>query len=118
MLRFIVDTQLPPVLATYLRRKGCDTTHTTDYPKAQFLTDAEIRIIATDEGRIIITKDDDFADYFWAKGSPPLVILLTVGNMKNNDLINLFEANLDKVLKLFEQNRNLVIFGTTSLVAY
>jgi len=46
------------------------------------------------------------------------VILLTVGNMKNNDLINLFEANLDKVLKLFEQNRNLVIFGTTSLVAY
>lgn len=70
LLKFIVDTQLPPVLATYLRRKGLDATHTTHYPEAQFLSDSQIRKIAVEEDRIVITKDDDFADYFWAKGAP------------------------------------------------
>ena len=118
MPKFIVDTQLPPVLATYLRRKGWDALHTLDYPKGQFLTDAEIREIAVNETRIIITKDEDFADYYWAKGSPPRVLLVTVGNMKNNDLIDLFQANLDQILQLFEQSRDLVIFGVSNLVAY
>ncbi len=118
MSRFLVDTQLPPVLATYLRRKGWDAVHTTDYPKAQFLADAEIRSIATAENRIVITKDEDFANYFWTKGSPPRVLLLTVGNIKNNALIDLFETDFDKAIQLFEQNCNLVIFGNVNLVAY
>ena len=71
MQRYIVDTQLPPVLATYLRRKGLDCLHITNYPTAQFLSDSEIREIAISENRIIITKDEDFADFFWIKGFPP-----------------------------------------------
>ena len=118
MIQFIVDTQLPPVLATYLRRKGWNAVHTTNYPQAQFLTDSEIRAIATDENRIVVTKDEDFADYFWAKSSPPRVLLLRVGNIKNNDLINLFEANLNTVVELFEADADLVIFGPSELVAY
>ena len=118
MLRFIIDTQLPPVLATYLRRKGFEAVHTTDYPRAQYLTDAEIREIAIGEHRIVITKDEDFADYFWAKGSPPRVLLLAVGNIKNNDLINLFEANIHTLHRLFETGGDFVIFGSTQLIVY
>ena len=118
MLRFIIDTQLPPVLATYLRRKGLDAVHTTNYPRAQFLTDAEIREIAINEFRIVITKDEDFADYFWAKGSPPRVLFLTTGNIKNNDLIDVFESNIIPLLQLFEKGSDLVIFNSVKLIAY
>ena len=118
MLRFIVDTQLPPVLATYLRRKGLDAVHTIQYPRAQFLTDAEIREIAIVEHRIVITKDEDFADYFWAKGSPPRVLLLATGDIRNNDLIDLFEANIHTLLQLFEKGSDLLIFDSRQLIAY
>ncbi len=89
-----------------------------DYPKAQFLADSEIRRIAIDEGRVVVTKDEDFADYFWAKGSPPRVLLVAMGNIKNNDLIDLFEANLDEILQFFEHDREMVIFNATNLVVY
>ncbi len=118
MVRFIVDTQLPPVLATFLRRKGFDALHTTDFPKANKLSDAQIRGIASEEGRIVITKDDDFADYFWNKGTPPEILLLTIGNIKNNDLIDLFDLNLSIIVNLFESEAGMVVFGRNRIVAY
>lgn len=118
VLHFIVDTQLPPVLATYLRRKGFDATHTTNYPSVQFLSDAEIRSIALEESRIIITKDEDFSDYYWVKGSPPRVLQLTLGNIRNNDLIDLLERNLPQIVNFFEQGAGFVIFGRAELIAY
>lgn len=117
-LHFIVDTQLPPVLATYLRRKGFNATHTINYPSAQFLSDAEIRSIAIEENRIIITKDEDFSDYYWVKGTPPRVLQLTLGNIRNNDLVDLIESNLPQIVTLFEQGAGFVIFGRTELIAY
>ncbi len=118
MLRFIVDTQLPPVLASFLRRKGYDATHTTDYPLAQYLADQQIRQIALTEDRIIITKDDDFLDYFWARGAPPKLLKVAIGNIRNNDLIDLFELNLQTINKLFGDNAQVVVFGHNSLVSY
>ncbi|GAB3177083.1 DUF5615 family PIN-like protein [Telluribacter humicola] len=109
---------MPPVLATFLRRKGFDATHTTDYPQAQYLADQEIRQIATEEGRVIVTKDDDFLDYYWAKGAPPKVLKLSIGNIRNNDLIDLLEANLQTINKLFQEDANVVVFGRNSLISY
>jgi predicted nuclease of predicted toxin-antitoxin system len=62
MLRFIVDTQLPPLLAEFLRRKGFDATHVVDYPSGAFTQDDEIISIATEENRIVVSKDIDFFD--------------------------------------------------------
>jgi predicted nuclease of predicted toxin-antitoxin system len=118
MLRFMVDTQLPPVLAAFLRRKGYDATHTTNYPQAQYLADQQIRQIALSEDRIIVTKDDDFLDYYWAKGAPPKVLKLSIGNIRNSDLIDLLEVNLLAIRKLFEDNANVVVFSRNSLTSY
>lgn len=116
--RFIVDTQLPPVLTAYFKRKGFDATHTTNYPSAQFLSDAEIRSIAIAENRIIVTKDEDFADHFWKKGSPPSVLQLTLGNIRNNDLIDLLENNLVQIVNLFRQGADFVIFDREQVIVY
>jgi predicted nuclease of predicted toxin-antitoxin system len=62
MVRFLVDTQLPPLLAAYLMSKGYDALHTTFFENGHLLKDAEISIIAKNENRIIITKDSDFLD--------------------------------------------------------
>jgi len=55
MLKFIVDTQLPLKLASFLTKKGWETIHTTFFLDGHLLKDDEIRAIAIQEVRIIIT---------------------------------------------------------------
>jgi predicted nuclease of predicted toxin-antitoxin system len=118
MLRYIIDTQLPPRLAAFLREKNFDAVHTTDYPEGHLLQDAEIRAIADAEDRIIITKDTDFFDYYMVKGSPPMVLLLKVGNISNADLISLFTAKLPLIISSFEDNSTLIVLSPTHFTAY
>ncbi|MCX8491371.1 MAG: DUF5615 family PIN-like protein [Cyclobacteriaceae bacterium] len=118
MLRFIVDTQLPPLLADYFISKGQDSIHTTFFKDGHLLQDAEISSIATAENRIIVTKDSDFLERYVLHGAPPKVLLLQFGNIKNVDLINLFEKGFSKILNLFEQESNLVIFNREQIISY
>ena len=42
MLKFIIDTQLPPKSAKYLSEKGFHSVHTTYYPDGHLLDDKTI----------------------------------------------------------------------------
>lgn len=79
MLRFIVDTQLPPLLSHYFVSKGQDSIHTTFFKDGHLLQDAEISEIAKRENRIIVTKDSDFLERYVLHGAPPKVLLLQFG---------------------------------------
>jgi predicted nuclease of predicted toxin-antitoxin system len=118
LLRFIVDTQLPPRLAAFLREQRLDAVHTTDFSQGHMLQDAEIRAIARAENRIIITKDSDFFDYYIVKGSPPMVLLLKVGNVSNADLIALFASKIDGIISMFENNSTMIVLSTTHCTVY
>ncbi len=117
-MKFIVDTQLPPRLASYLSEKGNDCIHTTFFPDGHLLGDNQIITIATDEDRIIITKDADFTEYFILKGAPPKVLLIEFGNIGNKELIRLFDLYFGEVLDAFQQGSDLVIFGREEVISY
>ncbi len=51
-LKFIVDTQLPPLLAKYLHQKGYDAIHTTHFLDGHLLQDEQITIIAIAESPV------------------------------------------------------------------
>lgn len=118
MLRFIVDTQLPPKLSEYLNKKGFKSIHTTHFPDGHLLQDAEIIKIAKKERRIIITKDTDFLDYFILKNSPPKFILIETGNINNKELFFIIDRHLNKVVKLIEKKSNFIIIQKNSIIAY
>jgi predicted nuclease of predicted toxin-antitoxin system len=118
VLRYIIDTQLPPRLAAFLRERHFDAVHTTDFPEGHLLQDAEIRAIARAENRIIITKDTDFFDYYMVKGSPPMVLLLKVGNIANADLLTLIASKLALIVSSFENGSTLIVLSPTHLTAY
>lgn len=101
MLKFIVDTQLPPKLAKALSAKGYQAVHTTYYSNGHLLPDYAIRKIATDENRIVITKDTDFFDYYLLKGFPPKVLLLELGNIDNKALLQFIDTNIQLIETLF-----------------
>ncbi|GHT36914.1 hypothetical protein FACS189435_0830 [Bacteroidia bacterium] len=103
-LRFIIDTQLPPSLAEFFRRRGFDATHVMDYPQGALASDKEIIAIAKSEARIIVTKDSDFMDYYLLKGYPPSVMLLQLGNIKNNELFVFLDKQAGHVTTLYTES--------------
>ena len=118
MLRFLVDTQLPPSLAVYLSIKEYNSIHTTHFQDGHLLADHEISMIAKTENRIIITKDSDFFERYVISGSPPNVLLLQLGNIRNVDLLAFFDRELEKVVTLFQEGSSLVILNRQKIISY
>jgi predicted nuclease of predicted toxin-antitoxin system len=47
-MKFLVDAQLPLLLATWIKEKGFDAVYTNDLPMKDETGDDEIRVIADD----------------------------------------------------------------------
>lgn len=117
-MKFLVDTQLPPRLSLYLIDEGHDSTHTTDYDKGHLLSDPDIRKLAKKEGRVVVTKDSDFSDLYFLRGSPPKVLLLNTGNIGNIDLIKIFDAQLTQIVQAFEEGSNFIVMSREEVFRY
>lgn len=102
MIKFFVDAQLPFTLALFLKSKNFDVKHTNNLPNKDRTTDHEIRAIAKEENRIVITKDNDFFDSYILSKSPARLLLISTGNIINKHLFALFEKNIDLIIKYFE----------------
>lgn len=106
-MKFIVDAQLPKTLAFLLREKGFDAVHTTELPNGNDTTDTEINNLSIVENRIVISKDADFYDSFTAKKEPYKLLHLKTGNIKNSQLLELFDKNLELICR--ELNESFVV---------
>lgn len=98
-MKFIVDEQLPQKLATWLRDNGHDAVHADDIPHtAGRLTDVAICKFADMHNCVVITKDEDFWQRYLMMQQPKKLIYVTTGNIKNADLIRLFDNNIHLLL--------------------
>jgi predicted nuclease of predicted toxin-antitoxin system len=71
-MKFIVDAQLPRKFVIWLNGAGHDGLHTLDLPKKNLTSDKELTEFAVSQGRIVISKDDDFVQAFLINGEPSL----------------------------------------------
>ncbi|GAB3906687.1 hypothetical protein GCM10028803_39430 [Larkinella knui] len=117
-LKFIVDTQLPPVLASFLSRKGFDAIYTTSFFEGYLLGDEEISQLAVAQNRIIITKDSDFSEYYFLKGSPPKILHLSVGNIRNRDLVDWLDSVLPLIASFFEAGSDMIEINLKEMISY
>jgi predicted nuclease of predicted toxin-antitoxin system len=103
-MKFLVDAQLPRMIALRLNAAGHDAVHTLDLPKRNRTSDEEILSIAAGDERVIITKDADFVDSFSVKGQPERLLLISTGNITNKELEALLLPNLVAIVVAFETN--------------
>ena len=116
-MKYIIDAQLPYALSEFLKTKNLDVIHTDDLPNKEFTKDNEIRDISVKEKRIVVTKDSDFLDSFFVNGIPPKLLLISTGNLKNKELLSLFESNIHKINKLFEDH-SFVEMNNTEIIGH
>jgi predicted nuclease of predicted toxin-antitoxin system len=112
-VKFLVDAQLPRRLVRILAAAGHDVVHTLDLPLGNRTPDAEINRIALAEGRVVVTKDQDFVTSFLLRHEPQKLLLISTGNISNDALDRLLAAHLASVEAAFAQHR---AFGQDSFV--
>jgi predicted nuclease of predicted toxin-antitoxin system len=100
-MKYLIDAQLPILLVSWMIEKGIDAIHTNDLPLKDETEDAEIRLIADEQNRIVITKDADFYDSHILKKSPKRLLLISTGNIKNRQLLDLFRKNFQQIAVMF-----------------
>jgi predicted nuclease of predicted toxin-antitoxin system len=100
-MKFIVDAQLPKSFLDFLKTSGFDSIHTLELPEMNRTPDVIITEKADVENRIVITKDADFLDSYLLFGKPAKLLLVKTGNISNNDLLKLFQENLNVLQSAF-----------------
>lgn len=116
-MKFVVDAQLPRRLARAMTALGADAIHTLDLPAGNLTTDTDIRRIAAADQRIVVTKDSDFVDSFLMHGEPAKLLFITTGNIPNDQLVRLLQANWLGILQMLGQG-GFVELSRSSLVLH
>jgi predicted nuclease of predicted toxin-antitoxin system len=106
-VRFLVDAQLPPALARWLKDAGHDAEHVQEAGLRE-ATDAAIWTHALQTGAIIVTKDEDFAARSVREVTSPVIVWLRVGNTTNVALRGWMELRLSGVVRLAGEKHRLI----------
>jgi predicted nuclease of predicted toxin-antitoxin system len=93
-VKFLIDAQLPRRLARRLGTVGHDAVHTLDLPAGNRTTDTEISRLANLDDRVVVTQDADFMNSHLLSRRPGRLLLVSVGNITNDDLARRVFAEL------------------------
>lgn len=91
-MRFLLDENLPPLVAAALREYGHDVLDVADSAH-RGRSDADLWQLAIEEQRIIVTRDLDFP-LTGAEGRPPGLVILRLGSTAR-------ALHIDRVFRAF-----------------
>lgn len=103
-MKFLVDAQLPRRLALWLQERGHDVVHTLQLEARNKTPDALLLALANQERRVLITKDTDFQITFELGQGPPRLLLVSTGNIHNDELLALFSKHEATFFSLLTQH--------------
>lgn len=106
-MRFLVDAQLPPVLAAWLEQAGHQAQHVEQCGLRE-AADGTIWAHALRTEAVILTKDEDFAQRAARSEDAPVIVWLRVGNATNRALHAWFMARLPGIVRFLESGTKLV----------
>lgn len=116
-MKFLVDAQLPRLLAIRLNELGHEARHTLGLAKGNQTSDREIISIADRESAVVVTKDADFVNSHVLIGKPARLLLVSTGNITNPKLLELFETHLRRIVAAMDTS-NFVEITETGLVLH
>jgi predicted nuclease of predicted toxin-antitoxin system len=92
-------------MARWLVAAGCEGVHTLDLPARNRTPDDDVSVLADRDGRAVITKDSDFVDSHLLRGSPEKLLLVSTGNISNDELQALMSPLIPDLIREFQSCR-------------
>ena len=106
-MKFLVDAQLPPALAQWLREAGHDAQAVREVGLRE-AEDGAIWRYAQAQSQVVITKDEDFAQRAQTGAAGPVIVWLRLGNTSNAALRAWLVPQMPKLVRLIEQGSRVV----------
>ena len=106
-MKFLIDNQLPTDLARWLEKQGVEAKHVLDL-QLDSKKDPVIWQYAVTNQFVIISKDEDFADLVHLRHPYTPVILVRLGNCRNEDLFAAFARALPMIRQRLENGEILI----------
>jgi predicted nuclease of predicted toxin-antitoxin system len=106
-VKFLVDNQLPAALARFLASHGHDTQHVLDVQ----MDDSDDQAIwnrAALEGRVVVSKDEDFIHFAARPGAATALVWVRLPNCRKHALLAAFERALPALLSALEAGNRVV----------
>ncbi len=109
-MRFLVDAQLPSILADWLKAQGCEAVHVAELG-LQDASDEAIWSTALERQAILVTKDRDFSEWALNRRPRARVLWLRFGNTRNWFLLARLEAVWPEVLEGLQGDVSVIEVG-------
>ncbi len=106
-MRFLVDAQLPPALASLLTQHGHQAEHLVDIG-LRHADDSLIWRHALQHQAVLITKDEDFPHRLRQSTTAPIIVWLRIGNTSRKSLLQWFQPLIPKIIELIERGEKLI----------
>ena len=101
-MKFLIDAQLPQRLAIVLKQSGFEAIHTLELPEGNRTSDQALIELSLSLQAVLVTKDSDFVQSFLLKREPWKLLLISTGNIGNDELITLFQQNISHLVDAFK----------------
>ena len=106
-MKLLVDNQLPLALAVHLRGWGLDCVHVLDVGRST-ADDLTVWAYAAAEGRIVVSKDEDFLLLAARPCDAGRMIWVRLGNCRNVALLSAFDRTRDPLLRAIASGQRII----------
>ena len=108
-MKFLVDNQLPIALARHMQKRGLDCEHVVEVGLAEAV-DRDICQYATEQERIIISKDEDFLHLAGSRSTKFRFVWVRLGNCRTSELLSAFDQFWPTLEKCLEAGDRIIEF--------
>lgn len=99
-MRFLCDVHISYKLARHLISLGFESVHVNEILDKSETKDSDLSKYVDQNDYVLISKDSDFRDSFFVKQTPKKLIKINLGNISNQELIKIFNSNIESIQKL------------------
>lgn len=105
MMKVLCDVHISYKLVKYLNNKGITSIHINEILDRSNTKDSEICKYADKNDFVLVSKDIDFRNSFFIQNTPRKLIRIILGNITNQELITIFDKNLEFFIENFKTGR-------------
>jgi len=102
-MKLLLDANISWKLTNQLKHVFGECSHVDQIGLKVPVNDIDIWNYASENGYIIVTKDNDFSNLLDLKGFPPKIVLLKTGNNSSKGLMELLK-NIKKMIEDLEKS--------------
>lgn len=109
--KVLCDVHIAFKVVRFFQTKGCHAVHVNDVLDGYYTSDGKISDYADANGYTVVTKDADFRNSHFIKGSPEKLLKIALGNIPTPKLIAILELHFEAIVAAFQNQSCYVGIG-------